>query len=188
MVTTELRELLQGTSRILWVLWFAMTASIWLYVAVAFFVTGGARGPGAPEPMISWILGALGVAMGVTSLLLPRFLGSDERLRATLEAPVDLESLARDPRTGAADPERLRRLERLSETERKLLTVPAFVFLPTILPLALNESVALFGLVLVFLTRSFDVILPFAIAATVLNLLSRPALDSVLERASRLVR
>ena len=188
MVTTELREILQSTARILWILWFAMTAAIWLYVAVAFFIAGSGTRPATPEPMLSWVFAGLAAAMSVASLLLPRLLGSDERLRAALEAPVDLQGLARDPRTGKADPERLQRLERLSAVEQKLLAVPGFVFLPTVLSLALSETVAIFGLVLAFLTRSFDVILPFAIAATVLNLLLRPSLEPVLERASRLVR
>ena len=68
--------------------------------------------------------------------------------------------------------------------EQQLLGVVLALFVGFIVRLAFNESIALFGLELAVLSRSFVGILPFAIVSFVLNWIVPLPLDEALKRTA----
>ena len=101
---------------------------------------------------------------------------------------ADPEALARDPRRGIVDGERLQKIQSLTSAERKLLRLCGLFFASFIIRLSMNEAIAIYGVVLAFLSRSLIPMLPFAVAAIALNVACRPRIDPFLERATYLAR
>lgn len=186
MSSPTLRELLRPAMVVNSVLWFVLTASIFVYGAVAFLLAQQGPGPSDPPPALPIVFSVLAVLTGLASLLVPRVLLSDRRIRQAMQPDVDPVTLARNPKLGVVDEERLRKIRTLDPSERKLLQLPGLYFTPFILRLVLNESIVIYGLVIAILSHSFAPILPFAAAAVVLNLVCLPRIDPLLERASRL--
>ena len=186
-ISRELKEFLEPSRRLWLVLWFAMTFSMVIYVLVAFLVSR----QHSPADLSSGLLTAFGGIAAVAtlaSLLIPRFLPSDDRLRSELNSDFDPESLARNPQTGSVNQDRLQKIALVAPYEQKFMVLPFLYFTPFILRLVINEAVAIFGLVLSILSHSLAPMLPFIAVAIILNLAAFPRLDPMIERASRLVR
>ena len=168
-------------------LWATLTASLLVYLAVAYVA---ARPEEAREIPANMTLALALVACVVAALAyrIPAVLLSDGKLRTLMTPEPSPEELAKNPQTGRADPERQREIEALPAHEQRLLRLPAAAFVPFIVRLVLNESIGIFGLVLSFLSQRFEPVLPFVLAAIVLNLLARPNLRGLLERSAHLVR
>ena len=186
MNSPAVRELLRPAILVNSMLWFVLTVSIFIYGVVAYLTAQRSRGPTDVSDAIQLALAGAAIVTGIGSLLVTRIFLSDRRLREAMESDPDPEDLARHPKLGIVDEERLRKIQSLSRTERKLLQVPSLYFTPFIIRLVLNEAVAIYGLVLAFLSHSFPPILPFAAAAIALNLTCLPRIEPVLERAARL--
>lgn len=101
------------------------------------------------------------------------------------QRPANVRALALDPRTRRVDPDRLRRLEALVPAEQQAFGIALRLQTHTIVVLALNEGVAVLGVILSLLTRTPAAILPFALAATVLNLFVFPRPAAVAGRMLR---
>ncbi|HEY6301182.1 MAG TPA: hypothetical protein VIW95_16200 [Candidatus Binatus sp.] len=187
MQSETFRSLVKPTETAMRVLRLAFLAMVPIYVCIA-YQTFGRDAPGVmPQSNPLTIpLAVLSLVAAALAPYAPRLLLSDSRLRELLDRQPDPETLARDRRTGKVDKDRLARIKTLSPDEQRLLAlVPAF-FAGFIVRLAFNESIALYGLVLAFISRSFVALLPFAVVSLALNLMVSPALDSELQRVAGL--
>ena len=180
MNTPAVRELLRPVMLVNSILWFALTASIFIYGITAYIVSQD-RAPADVSDGLQLGLRIAAIITALLSLSVMRVFLSDDRLRKAMEPEASSEELAGQ----LNDEERLGKIQSLSPAERKLLRVPGLFFTPFIIRLVLNESIAIYGLVLVFLSHTFTPILPFAAAAIVLNFTCLPRIDAVLGRAAR---
>jgi hypothetical protein len=168
MPSPTMKELVKSQQTILTIIWIALTFSIAVYAALALFFAG--KLPGRPPGVIERlepILYFAALAPGLVSFFLWRSFQSSERIRTRLAGRAD------DSQPAADDgPEK--RLSRLART----YTVSC------ITGLALNESVAMMGLVFSLWLRQPRNVLPFAAVAAILNLIMFPRLESFVNRAA----
>ena len=178
---TSLVRPLQTTRTLIWI---SLNVAIVLYVVVACIQFGvPSTTAGAFSHPMAWPLVAIAVAATIAGRMFPTMFYPPQRLRDLLTRDADLRAIARNPQTGALDEERLAKLEALSQQEQRLIAVAQASFTPFIVQLAIQEAVALCGLVLAFLSQSAAPVIPFAAAALLLNLMVPPKLDSVLAMA-----
>jgi len=171
------------------ILWAALTFSIVIYVVVAWFATQQAPAEGTSlDPVFIGVFGAVSVAVAVASFVVPPRLLTDAMITAIVKGdglPAGrhrrVPGYGPDGKPGPA-------IDALSQAERRLYSVVLRSFTPTILRLALHESIAVFGLLLALMSGTFDIALPFAIAAIALNVVAFPRPEPLLERAERLQR
>lgn len=166
------------------VVWIALNVAIPLYVAVAWLQFGApSTTVGAFSHPMALPLVTIAVAAAIAGRVLPSALFPPQRLRDLMSRDADLPELARNPQTRAVDDQRLAALEALPPHEQRLIAVAQASLTPFIVQLALQESVALWGLVLAILSKSAAAVIPFAAVALLLNLMVSPKLDSVLAMA-----
>jgi hypothetical protein len=184
MPSETFRSLVKPLERVRLIIWLAFLGAVLMYVDVAYSLFAQKASGG--EPLLSnpltipfVILSFLAAALAPYVPPLP-----DSRLRQLIDQPP--EAIARDPRTGIVDEDRLARIRTLSSDERRLLALVRALFVGFVVRLAFNESIALYGLVLAFISKSFVAILPFAIVSFVLNLMVPSPLESALKRAESL--
>lgn len=167
--TTTYEDVLNRRLRVMRMLWFAFSGSVLIYLAVGYLVTMAGR-PAPPNiAVLRLALDAVGVitALGVIVFKMVAF--TREQVSKRLAEPARLEQIAGTPNTGEPDAAVVERLRSLSEKEQKLLGFIAWYQIRFILVLALNESIALLGLVLTILTGSPSEMLPFLGVALFLN-------------------
>ncbi len=176
--------LIEPMARVRRIIWLAFNAATIIYVLIAYmmFGSGGSMAaivPANPLAIPLIIIGALTALLSrrVSALIMP-----DRRLREIVARDPDPQSLARNQRTRRIDPNRLQKIRSLSPHEQRLLAVASALFTPFVVRMALNESIALYGLVLSFISQSFPPVLPFAAVALALNLTVSPKLEPDLER------
>ncbi len=180
------RELLRPVMFVNSMLWGLLTASIFLYGLVAYLLAQRSAGPTDVPEAFQLALAGVAVLTGLGSLAVPRIFLSDDRIREAMRKEPDPEVLSRHSAPGTSSDERLRQIQSLSSTDRKLLQLPGLFFTPFILRLVINESIAIYGLVLALMSHSFEPMIPFAVAAIALNLTCMPRLEPMLDRAARL--
>lgn len=180
------RSLVQQFETVRRVIWIAFLGTIVAYVGVAyaFFGKSGSGAEGLRSNPLTIPFAILSVAAAVLARIMPRLIATDSRLREVINRPP--EALATDPRTGAVSEYRLAKIKLLSVDEQRLIALVSGSFVPFIVRLAFNESIALFGLILAFNSKSFVAVLPFAVVGFLLNLMVPSLLDSVLSRAASL--
>ncbi|UCE85546.1 MAG: hypothetical protein JSU66_14590 [Deltaproteobacteria bacterium] len=189
MVSGELKELLRALQITQRILWFALTASIPMYIVVGYALVGaGAVGGAALPDAVRIGLLAAALVAGVLALVVPRRLLSDERLGERVAREPDLPSLATDTRAGGVDAGLLGRIQQLSPLEQRLFATATGSTVPLLAGLALSEAVAVIGLVLCLLFGDLGSLLALSVVALVINASLYPNVDRLLERASRLVR
>jgi hypothetical protein len=179
-LSPELKALLSRIDRVQMLVWTVLTLSIVLYGAVAFAVAGSREGSelGATLRPLFYLAGLCAAGL---SWVLHRRARSAALPRGT--AP------ASDPPAGSRDallrgnPEVLAQFERLPERERRALTTAVRGFTPWMLCLVLNEAVAILGLVLALLAGTSADVIPFTLAALILNAAMRPDNRGAVERA-----
>jgi hypothetical protein len=152
------------------IVWTALTGSIFLYgiVGYAIAIAGPPAETGDTFRIIRYAMYFIGVLTGLLALGLKGFLFSRERVQAALEAPLDLQFLARD-RTGQVNRNHLDNLRKMPENEQRLLGLTNWYLARYIAVLALNESVAIYGFVLAMVSHRPGEMLPFLAAALFLN-------------------
>ncbi len=184
MLSGELRDLLRPVALVQRVIWWALTLPIGLYVVVAFVVADEmTRGTGLDAGPLAPVLCALSAAMAVLSMVLRRRALSKDRLRKLAAEDADPGEIALDARTKQLDPDRLRRLGALSPEDRKLMRLAASLIAPTLVSLALHEAIGIFGLVLALVGGDPPAIIPFAVAAVILNLFVYPRPERIVREA-----
>jgi hypothetical protein len=182
------RELSAQKLRILKVIWAGLTGSILVYSAVIYAIPGiGSASLGGGQSL-SIVFVALAVGSGSASVFLRALLLSENRVRKQLEQPIDAQQLSTDKQTGQLNEAKLRKIESLGEFEQKLLLLLNWYFVPNIICWGLNESIAVFGLVLVLLEGNPSSVIPFAGAALLLNFSMFPKFDVLVDKARSLHR
>jgi hypothetical protein len=171
MSSPELDAVLRAQRFTLTALWLALFASIGIYVAVAFIVTGGAEPTDETPQEVVVILGIVALTAAIASELLPRRLLSDDALRTHMRAKGE----------GTNDAN-----AKLSEREQRIASVSALYMAPWLVGVALAETVAIVGLVLALVTMDTNLMFPFVGVAAVLMLFKRPDIEAFVERAKAL--
>ncbi len=179
MNSPEFDQLVRAQSFIRRILWFSMTLSILVLLALVHLLPMFEGDAGVEPTPLRAAFGCVAIINGLVSLLLPRFMLSDERLRKELNTEFDPTRFQRADSPGIGN---------LNPDEQKLYGVVATSFIPFILRMALNESIALLGFVLSAVTKSPESLIPMALVALGLNLAAFPRLDALVARASRLLR
>ena len=172
---------LENLRRILWAAFIASTVA-YVILAYAFFGQTGAGVDALRSNPLTIPFVVLSMAAAVLAPITPRL--TDARMRQLISRPP--EALARDPRTGAVNQDRLAKIKALAPDEQQLFALVSISFAPFIVRLAFNESIALYGLVLAFLAKSFVAVLPFAVVSFALNLMVPSLMDSAMSRAASL--
>lgn len=190
MVSNELQEALQPVKRLYGTLWAALTSALLLYVVVLLLVTRDQPGPvNALDPMVRTALIFLGTGIGVGSFYYHKYVRSDAYLAPLVQRETqlkDVEDRARKIVVQAkTDPSVISQLALLTAFDRKRYCLAADLFVPFVLNLALNESVALVGFVLALPSRDLWVYIPFAGTALLLNIYMRPDLLPLMERCEQ---
>jgi hypothetical protein len=168
MQSESFRSLFKPMETVHRIIWIAYVAAIPAYVCVAYMFFGATADvtPALSNPLTIPLV-ILSLLNVVLAPYIPRFLLSDSRLRQMLDRQPDTETIL------SPDEQRLRAI------------VPAF-FVGFILRLAFNEAIALYGLVLAFISKSFVAVLPFAIVSFALNWMVPLPLDEAVKRIARL--
>ena len=146
------------------VIWLAYIGAVPLYLCVAYMLFGARAGISNPLTIPFVIICLLTAALAP---YMPRQLLPDSRLRELLNRQYPPDAT-------------------LSLEEQRLLAIVSVFFVPFIVRLAFNESIALYGLVLAFSSRSVAVLVPFAIASLILNLMVPYPLQMALKRIASL--
>ncbi|MCP4674786.1 MAG: hypothetical protein GY854_04580 [Deltaproteobacteria bacterium] len=155
--SSEFEQLIKSRTFVSKILWFALTFSILIYVFVAYQVAlqNTDTEPAELNAMFKQIMYAVAAATVCGSLIARAVLFSESRLKNMLQSTDEQMS------SGESD--------KISANELRALGLFARLFTPYIVILAINESVVIYGLILSFMAHRGDEILPFALAAIVLN-------------------
>jgi hypothetical protein len=149
---------------------FAFAVSIALYGVIVFTVVQSREN--TPETLIVvGVLASVAALMALASIFVRRVAFSDSRLSQFMAQPVQHADAAG-----------------LSPLETRLLQLLVWALAPWLISLVLAESVAVFGLVLSFISGDRNAAVPFLLLALVLILLCTPPADSLLDRAKGLYR
>lgn len=155
-ISPQLAARLDAVSRSMHIVWFALMMSVVTYAFAVFMITRQpAEGDTAPV-LPPFVFPIAAVALAVTGVMLYRQMTSPDRLRAALQE----KSSERDPT--------------FTEAELRLIRVPPLVFTASIIRWALFESVAILGLVLAILNRSFEDFVPYGATAIALMAMAPP--------------
>jgi hypothetical protein len=187
MISSYLDDVIRSSRVANWSIWVVISVSIGLYGVVAWVK---AEPPGILLAELEPLPSALAVTALLTagvSLLVPRFLLSDKKLHACLQPEPNARELATNAETGVVDLDSLAKIQALDPSEQKLARIPGLYFTPFILRIVLNDAIAIYGLVLSFMTQTFAPIVPYLAVALLLNLTAMPRLDGLMERASQIV-
>jgi len=187
MLSPTADEFVRISERIHQILWVAMTIATLLYVPLTyFFIYKSGYNPPVAYPLLPSYLTGGAIFLGVGSIALRRLLLSDSRLCARLAREPNLEELAAKLGTDELGRTRKLKLENLSSLEKKLVALPSWLLVVSLINWSLNSMIALIGFIVALLTVSFQNMVPFAVAALILNIVMVPRLQPVIERASRL--
>lgn len=190
MVSNELQEALQPIKRLYGALWAVLTSTLFLYVVVLLLIARNHPDTiNAPSPMVRNVLIFLAITAAAGSLYyrghnrstkyLSGLVRRDSQLKEAEDRALKLVVQAK------TDPKVISQLSLLTSFDRKRYCLAADLFLPFVLNLALNESVALLGFVLALPSRDIGVYIPFVGAGLLLNVYMRPNLNQLMERCEQ---
>ena len=180
MLSPELEALLSRIDRVQKLVWTVLTLSIVLYGAVAFAVAGSREGSELAASLRPVFYLAAAGAAGLSWLVRRRSRAAalPRGTAPTADAlPASQDALLR------SNPELMAKVERLPERERRALSAAVRGFTPWMLCLVLNEAVAILGLVLALLAGTPADVIPFTLAALLLNAAMRPDNRRLVESA-----
>lgn len=188
MLSEAFRSLVKPMETVRRFIWMAFIAAVPIDVCILYmqlvWTAPGVMPGGSNFFTISLVV--LSLLAALLAPYMPGLLLSDSRLRQFLAQQPDPEAMARNYQTGKVDEDRLARIKTISPDEQRLLALVPYFFVGFSVRLAFNESIALYGFVLAFFSRSFVAILPFAMISLVLNWTVPFPLDSALDRAASL--
>jgi hypothetical protein len=99
-----------------------------------------------------------------------------------LKQEVDPQELATNRETGQIEQERLTKINALTPLEMKAIGLSGMYFTTLLLSLAMNETVALLGLMLAILEQRPEPVIPFAAVALALNLIIFPRFNQFIDK------
>ena len=167
MQSENFRAMIKPITTVNRLIWIAFVAAVPFYVCVAYLTIDRSASGAMPGPPLSFkiYIVALSLLAAVLAPYVPRRLLRYSRLRQLLDREPDPSST-------------------ISPDEQRLLALVRYLFVGFIIRLAFNESIALYGLVLAFTTKSFAAALPFAVVSFVLVWKVPLPLDEALKRTA----
>jgi hypothetical protein len=159
-----------------------MTLSILLYVGLAHFLNAEGRAPQNVTGSLRLAVYLIAGSVAVLSLMLRKSLLSPGKIYDRLNEAVDAQALATNRETGEIDQERLKKINSLTPLEMKAMGLSGMYFTTLLLSLAMNETVALLGLMLAILEQRPEPVIPFAAAALALNIIIFPRFNQFIDR------
>lgn len=181
MDSQSLKEMLRPRMFVLKILWTAMVLTVLLFVGLAYFMNAQ-RQPGVAQPELRMVLYVVAGVLALLSFFLRRMFLSSQRNQSTSALKKALRALVGDAQTEATDAEMPAQVKRLKSIEAKAAALSGRYFTAMLLSLAMHEAIAMCGMILSMIEHRFEPMLPFAIAAIVLDLLVYPRLDKYVEQ------
>ena len=187
MISTNLKELIRPVILVQKIIWFIIVFSILFYIVLLYFLLGGTMvnvaSAGYGLEVLIYILSG---ASAAGSAYYYSYSISDRKLRKFVAQDLDIEQLAKDPRTSEVDDEKLDKLNSIPNVEAKIYSL-MFEFQQSItISLLLSELIVIFGSTLSFLTGDFSRIVPFAIVSVILCIWMFPKPQSLIKRIYKL--
>jgi len=183
MESKEFNQLAKQRNFVLILIWFAMTNSALVLVFVVFFMKTNFNTDSSQVQLLQYVFPAISFTLAIASISLHKFLLSDKNISKTINEDINSINY-----TNVPNQKEVEKIKALSKKEQKKLNLFSLLFLPTIICLALNESISIFGFLLSVMKQDPKVILPFVATTIVLNILVFPRFNSLIERAERLNR
>ncbi len=188
MISEQLKELIRPAILVQKLIWFVIVGSIIFYIGFVYIFIGGNKSLtssiGSNLELLIYIL--TGASL-LGSILYYRYSLSDSRLKHFLSRDVDLEFLAKAPRTTKIDTGKLAKLNSLSVLEARIYSLMFELQKITILSLILNELIVIFGSAIAFMNEDVSKIVPFGIVSLVLSFWMFPRAQSIIKRAEQLI-
>lgn len=133
--------------------------------------------------LLMYLLAVLSV---LGSIYYYRYAQSGKYLRAFMGKDVDVELLAKNPRTKEIDSEKVAQLNSLSSMELKIYSLMFDLQKTTIITLILNELIVIFGSAVSFFNDDVSKIIPFGIVSLVLSFWMFPRPHSLIKKVQTL--
>jgi hypothetical protein len=188
MISESLKSQLRPIGQLFAIQWFAMVAAIFIYGGVLYFFYTTSWQHSAPSPPrttpLHSFLPPLAVIAGLGSLTYFRRIASDDRLRHALKTNTSADELDKASSQLAGFGSRPASADTLTPFERRQLNVAHALRIPLTICWALNEAVAIVGLVLAFLAQDAPMFIPYAAGSLVLQVLAFPRLEATIVRTS----
>jgi Ni/Fe-hydrogenase subunit HybB-like protein len=180
MLSSPLHAFLRNNVRIMVIIWIAFQVAAAVYYGIARIIGAGWTDMDRTETGIAPLFYAVAAITALASILYQRWAFTDARLAASLER----DSLSGSPR-GAVLKSRPGYAD-LDESDRRLINVFGYVQTSYIVVWAMQEAVAIYGLVMAIVIRDVSNVVLFNLVALALLVSTRPAPVPLLERAARL--
>jgi hypothetical protein len=184
MISEQLNELIRPVILVQKIIWFIIVLSIVFYIVLLYFLIDGniadSSGAGNGLEILIYILSG---ASAAGSIYYYRYSISDKKLRKFMAQELDIQQLAKDPRTSEIDDEKLDKLNSITNVEAKIYSLMIEFQKSITISLLLSELVVIFGSTLSFLTGNFFRIVPFAIVSVILCIWMFPRPQSLINKA-----
>jgi len=187
MISEQLKELIRPVALVQKIIWFVIVGSIIFYIGFVYIFIGGNKAlTSSIGSNIELLIYILAGAAFVGSILYHRYSLSDSRLKQFMSKDVDLDLLAKDPRTKIIEVAKLTKLNSLSVLETKIYSFMFELQKITLLSLILTELIVIFGSALAFISEDVSKIVPFGIVSLVLSFWMFPRPESLINRVQNL--
>jgi hypothetical protein len=183
-----LKELIESKKRVLWLFWFAFLLCWVLYTIVAYLGTHtNSQRPSHLSTSILYVFIGIAIVAGVCSLVIPRIICSETKLRKMLKEIPTIERLATS-RNRKVDYKLLEKLKSLTLDEQRIYAIFAGYGGWYVVIGAIVDLVAVISLIPAILGVDFVLYFYFGIPALVLKVLHYPKLNALLESLELIVQ
>jgi len=187
MISGKLSELIRPVILVQKIIWFIIAFSILFYIVLLYFLLDGTMATGVSAGFgLEVLIYILSGASAAGSVYYYRYSISERKLKKFLAQELDIEQLAKDPRTSEVDDEKLDRLNSIPNVEAKIYSLMIEFQKNITISLLLSELIVIFGSTLSFLTGDFSRIVPFAIVSVILCIWMFPKPQTLIKRAHKL--
>ncbi len=187
MLTPELKKFVNKQVLVQRIIWFAITGTVIFYFAIVYAIVGKGN-----SSITSELSGTVEIAFYLISVLLAlgsiayfRRSSTDENIQKLVERDVDLESLTLGKDNKRSSPLPKEEMDKLNPFQKKIIVLMYELQKTTMINLILNETIAVLGFVLAFLTGNPSKIIPFAVASLVLSIWMYPRPYALINRAEK---
>ncbi len=180
----DFEGLLRTQNRVQLLIWAAMILCTAVYVLLAYILNNLVKIK-LPEAhgIIFQAAFLLAVISAAGSVFFRRFRLAPQRLALVLTVPPDAARLAVGAFAKGSPGEE--KVNRLSDSERRLFSLVLYLGVTNLVCFALNEVVVMSGLLCALFGKGFSSILPYAVGTFVLDFLMAPRLRDQISRIAR---
>ena len=177
-VSPELRPILKRAELGHRLIWTVITTGILFFVAIIYLAEANSKGDSNWIPPLLWLSG---MAFAVASVLVPKVLLSDRRVRGMLRNDVDLTELATHPKRGLNET-LLEQLQTLSPVDAKVCAAIRWCSTPFLIRTLLHLGIVMAGFGVASIAKNPSHILPFAAVALLFQGSVFPRFQSLVRR------